>query len=118
MNYSTLVTLVSKQSSIDQSELEKYVVSDCKTNYMDHTVFHKNQDIMFCSCVPNCFCCLMGYLVGLRWQRRELKLKKCSILKIFGRLLQVSGKFKKCLILELPEMIRVSHVVACPFLFI
>ena len=35
-SYSTLVTSVSKKSSVDQSELEKYVVSDCKTNYMHY----------------------------------------------------------------------------------
>ena len=34
-SYSTLVTSVSKKSSVDhQSELEKEVVSDCKTKYM------------------------------------------------------------------------------------
>ena len=31
--YSTLVTSVSKKSSVDQSELEKQMVSDCKTDY-------------------------------------------------------------------------------------
>ena len=34
MNYSTLVTGVSKRSSVHQSELEKSLVSDCKRNYM------------------------------------------------------------------------------------
>ena len=33
-SYSTLVIPVSKKSSADQSELEKQVVSDCKTDYM------------------------------------------------------------------------------------
>ena len=33
-NFSTLVTSVSKKSSVDQSELEEKVVSDCKTDYM------------------------------------------------------------------------------------
>ena len=33
-SYSTVVTWVSKKSSVDQSELEILLVSDCKTNYM------------------------------------------------------------------------------------
>ena len=33
VSYSTLVTWASKKSSVDQSEFEKYLVSDCKRNY-------------------------------------------------------------------------------------
>ena len=33
-NMSTMVTSVSKKSSVDQSEFEKWVVSHCHTNYM------------------------------------------------------------------------------------
>ena len=34
-SYSALVTLVSKNSSVDQSELEKYEVSNWKRNFME-----------------------------------------------------------------------------------
>ena len=33
-SYSALVTSLSKKSSVGQSELEKQMVWDCKTNYM------------------------------------------------------------------------------------
>ena len=36
-SYSTLVPSVSKKSSVDETELGKYVVSDCQTSYMDLT---------------------------------------------------------------------------------
>ena len=37
-SYRTLVTWASKKSSVDQSKPEKYLVSDCKTNYMASSV--------------------------------------------------------------------------------
>ena len=40
-SYSTLVTSVSKKSSVEQSELEKKAASDGKTNYMEMFVFLK-----------------------------------------------------------------------------
>ena len=46
---------------------------------------------------------------------------KCSILSIFSRLgsfRQIFGQVKKWLTLELCEMIKVPHIVACPMVFL
>ena len=45
--------VVSKKSSADQSELEKQVVSDCKTDYM-YMIYYHYVDIF--SCYQNCHC--------------------------------------------------------------
>ena len=46
---------------------------------------------------------------------------KCSILSILSRLgsfPQIFGEVKEWLILELCEMIKVPHIVACPMVFL
>ena len=49
-SYSTLVTSVSKKSSVDQSELEKYVVSDCtQSKIYDGTFIAKIASRYVCS---------------------------------------------------------------------
>ena len=45
-SYSAFIMSVSKKSSVDQSELEKYVVSDCKTNYRQYNSVEKGQFVV------------------------------------------------------------------------
>ena len=78
----------------------------------------QNNKSVTSSFVPNCF-----YFVFLTKVVREecSKLWKKIFYSVFSRLdpfPQVFRQVKKCLVLQLHEIVRVVHEVACPIVFI
>ena len=85
---------------------------------VDHTVSYKNHESLSYSWVPNCFSSLFGIKIDREEcsnLRRRINSNFYSRLGLFPR---AFGKVKESLILKLHEMIRISHVVACPIVFI
>ena len=77
----------------------------------------KDKSVKF-SCVSNCF--YFALRSRSPWTSAQTY-EKCSELSIFSRLspfLRLFGIVKEWIITELHEMLRISHVVACPIDFI